>query len=207
MITINKGVLINQVIGTIYEMGSFLNHIHTEEIVNALIDYFYELRVEDCIKHKKSQHWYCHFNDYYELYDALDNCLSKCDAFKILNICNVDYDKGVRKSDDGIVFTSIDTSIKSEYDFIDLTACLQNIVTGIETIVSNSEDCFLCKYGSYYFSGKPSDCDKCLHCKLNPNYIYNYEIHPLALIKQNKKEEWAKEHNFDLKTGKYIDNK
>ena len=106
-------------------------------------------------------------------------------------------DEGVKDADDernsGIIFVSrytVETQDNRYTDFVDLDACVRNIVRQIDIIEQMDEDCFLCKYAKEFGSMEPSDSEVCKNCLCNPKIKYNRETHPMAL---KPKKDWTKE--------------
>ena len=113
-----------------------------------------------------------------------------------LNISKKLKDAGIEDINDsrnsGVRFSSrydVDTEDERYTDFIDLDACIQNIVRSIDRITQFDEDCFLCKYAKEYGSMEPGD-SRCDTCICNPNVKYKRETHPMAL---KPKKDWTEE--------------
>ena len=126
----------------------------------------------------------------------LKEFLFEIKEFRQLNISKKLKDAGVEDIDDernsGIKFSSRfdrDTEDERYTDFVDLDACIQNIVFSVNRIIQFDEDCFLCKYAKEYGSMKPGDprCDTCI---CNPNVTYKRETHPMAL---KPRKDWTEE--------------
>ena len=126
----------------------------------------------------------------------LKEFLFKIKEFRQLNISKKLKDAGVEDIDDernsGIKFSSRfdrDTEDERYTDFVDLDACIRNIVISVNRIIQFDEDCFLCKYAKEYGSMEPGDprCDTCI---CNPNVKYKRETHPMAL---KPKKDWTEE--------------
>ena len=126
----------------------------------------------------------------------LKEFLFKIKEFRQLNISKKLKDAGVEDIDDernsGIKFSSRfdrDTEDERYTDFVDLDACIRNIVISVNRIIQFNEDCFLCKYAKEYGSMEPGDprCDTCI---CNPNVKYKRETHPMAL---KPKKDWTEE--------------
>ena len=71
-------------------------------------------------------------------------------------------------------------------DFIDLDACIRNIECAIINKQNNSNDCLFCKFAKEYFSNKPSDCQQCKTCYLNPSLTFNRISVPMSLKKPSE---------------------
>lgn len=106
-------------------------------------------------------------------------------------------DEGIKDIDDernsGIRFVdryTVETQDERYTDFIDLYACVRNIVRQIDVIQQMNEDCSLCKYAKEYGSMEPSECEQCKNCLCNPKIRYNRETHPMAL---KPKKDWTEE--------------
>ena len=126
----------------------------------------------------------------------LKEFLFEIKEFRQLNISKKLKDAGVEDINDdrnkGYRFSTrydVDTEDERYTDFIDLDACLQNIVCSVDRIIQFDEDCFLCKYAKEYGSMEPADprCDTCI---CNPNVTYKRETHPMAL---KPRKDWTEE--------------
>jgi hypothetical protein len=69
-----------------------------------------------------------------KVYDFIETMLMNCQAFKELNLSQYEIDNGIGLDDDRktFEFVGMNISIKQEYDFVDLDACIRNIVKDIE---------------------------------------------------------------------------
>ena len=137
-----------------------------------------------------------------KLFNYIKNMLFGCVEFIQLNISQDKWDKGMRnpfcKENSGFNFTAVShdkngdpstiTQSKDYFDFVDLCACVKNIVHDIDLDEQNNEDCFLCKYAKEYQSMEPSDSETCRTCTLNPNYSFKRESHPMSLVPRNSPE-------------------
>ena len=128
--------------------------------------------------------------------NKLKEFLFEIKEFRQLNISKKLKDTGVEDIDDkrnsGSKFSTrydVDTEDERYTDFIDLDACVQNIVFSVDRIIQFDEDCFLCKYAKEYGSMEPGDprCDTCI---CNPNIKYKCESHPMSL---KPKKDWTEE--------------
>lgn len=187
---ITKRLLIDSIIGTIYEMapgnhprniGKIVEHIKKWCQDNIGNKYLIKIKEED-------------------LKDTIKDLLYSCKEFTQLNISQKLWDDGVRDYNDdrnsgfGITAVGHDRNgtpcsflTPDEYcDFIDLDACVDNCTANIAVNCELREDCFLCVNSEEYQSMKPSNSDICNTCILNPNHKCNYETDPKALIPHNK---------------------
>lgn len=124
--------------------------------------------------------------------------LMPCKEFQWLNISQARWDKGQRELEDGISICAVAhdddgtpcalSGSPDYHDFVDLDACIGNIVYAIRIDYEYDCDCFLCKYAKEYQLYEPSDCKECKTCKCNPSYKCNNEPHPVSLLPRNSKE-------------------
>lgn len=191
---ISNKQIIGSTSGIIYRMHPYHNPEGMHTIINSLIDEMnklpYKGNPKSTFKLYEFESW-----DAFEkwLHDVLFNILE----FRQLNISKKLKDAGVIDTNDernkGFRFTSaydIETDDSRYTDFIDLDACVRNIVREIDMLDRLDGDCFLCTYAKEYGSMEPSDCDKCKTCSINPKYTYNRENHPMSIKPKN---EWTEE--------------
>lgn len=178
--------IINAITGVIYEMHPYHKPENIDKIVDILNNWYEN--TPDVSGHIDSRFKLFEWDSWNDFEKWLKEFLMKIPEFRQLNISRALKDQGVVDCDDkrnsGFVFTSrydTDTKDKRYTDFVDLDACIRNIVNQIDRKQQMNEDCFLCKYAKEYHSMEPSDCDKCKNCICNPKIRYNRETHPMAL--------------------------
>lgn len=194
-VRISKRKIIGAVAGVIYEMHPYHKPEGIDKIIDAVNKWCDDTpdcggRIKDAFKLFEWDSW----KDFEKwLNDFLKNILE----FRQLNISRKLKDEGVKDADDernsGIIFVSrytVETQDNRYTDFVDLDACVRNIVRQIDIIEQMDEDCFLCKYAKEYGSMEPSDSEVCKNCLCNPKIKYNRETHPMAL---KPKKDWTKE--------------
>lgn len=191
MITLSKRRLIKCCIGVIYEMAPNNNPRNIDKIREYIVNF--------CNNNIKNHSTRIEDN---QLFKYIKDMLFGCVEFTQLNISQNKWDKGMRdafcKENSGFGFTAVGhdkngvpttiTQFKDYFDFIDLDACVRNIVCDIILDEENNEDCFLCKYAKEYQSTEPSDSEICKTCTLNPKYKFNREPHPMSIIPRNSPE-------------------
>ena len=107
-----------------------------------------------------------------KLYSYISNLLYAIPEFEELNLTQLQYENGVKVSDESrpkYGFTSAydkETSESWKRDFIDLDAFIRNVVNGIYDQEFLMEDCFNCIN---------KGTDKCKTCILNPDFKVNRE--------------------------------
>lgn len=191
---VTNGQLIEAFAGVIYRMHPYHKPENFDKIMDALLKY---LDTKAKIHNGKKLNFivleYESINDFKQ---KLKEFLFEIKEFRQLNISKKLKDAGVEDMDDvrnsGIRFSTrydVDTEDERYTDFIDVYACIQNIVCSIDRITQFDEDCFLCKYAKEYGSMEPGDprCDTCI---CNPNIRYKRETHPMAL---KPKKDWTEE--------------
>lgn len=186
--------LIKSVTGTIYAMHPYHKPENFDKIMDALLK-FLDSKAE-VHKGKKLTFIMLEYESIDDFKKKLKEFLFGIKEFRQLNISKKLKDAGVEDIDDkrnsGIKVSTIydvDTEDERYTDFIDLDACIQNIVFSVDRIIQFDEDCFLCKYAKEYGSMEPGDprCDTCI---CNPNVKYKRETHPMAL---KPKKDWTEE--------------
>ena len=186
--------LIQAVTGTIYAMHPY----HKPENFDKIMDALLELIDSKSEVHngKKLTFVELEYESINEFKNKLKEFLFGIKEFRQLNISKRLKDAGVEDIDDdrnkGFKFldrNSVETEDERYTDFIDLDACVRNIVLNADRIIQSDEDCFLCKYAKSYGSMEPGDprCDTCI---CNPNVKYKRETHPMAL---KPKKDWTEE--------------
>ena len=191
-VTNNK--LIEAFAGVIYSMHPYHKPENFDKIIDALLKRL-DTKAET-YKGKKLTFIMLEYESINDFKKKLKEFLFEIKEFRQLNISKKLKDAGVEDIDDkrnsGIVFSTrydINTEDDRYKDFIDLDACVQNIVRSIDRITQFDEDCFLCKYAKEYGSMEPADprCDTCI---CNPNVTYKRETHPMAL---KPRKDWTEE--------------
>lgn len=186
--------LIQAVTGTIYAMHPYHKPENFDKIMDAILK-FLDSKAE-VHNSKKLTFITLEYESINEFKNKLREFLFKIKEFRQLNISKRLKDAGVEDIDDdrnkGIRVSdrySVETEDERYTDFIDLDACVRNIVFNVDRIIQFDEDCFLCKYAKEYGSMEPGDprCDTCI---CNPNVKYKRESHPMSL---KPKKDWTEE--------------
>lgn len=191
---VSNSQLIEAFTGVIYRMHPYHKPENFDKIMDALLKRL-DTKAE-IHKGKKLTFTLLEYESINDFKKKLKEFLFEIKEFRQLNISKKLKDAGVEDIDDdrnkGIRFSdrnSIETEDERYTDFIDLDACIQNIVFSVDRIIQFDEDCFLCKYAKEYGSMEPGDprCDTCI---CNPNVTYKRETHPMAL---KPKKDWTEE--------------
>lgn len=191
---ITNKALIEAFTGVIYSMHPYHKPENFDKIMDALLKHL-DIKAET-YKGKKLTFIMLEYESINDFEKKLKEFLFGIKEFRQLNISKKLKDAGVEDIDDkrnsGIKFSTrydVDTEDERYTDFIDLDACIQNIVRSVDRITQFDEDCFLCKYAKEYGSMEPGDprCDTCI---CNPNVKYKRETHPMAL---KPKKDWTEE--------------
>lgn len=189
----NKAV-INSTIGVIYEMHPYHKPENIDVIVDKIIEYF------NNADKGKNTFKLINFKDWKEFKSWLKEFLMNIKEFRQLNISKKLKDAGVEDINDdrnkGIVFTdryTIETEDSRYSDFIDLDACIGNIINQIIVLHEANEDCFLCTYAAEYGSMKPGEHAACKTCICNPEIRFNRIPHPMSLKPHNQWTDEEKE--------------
>ncbi len=186
--------LIQAVTGTIYGMHPYHKPENFDKIMDALLE-FIDSKAE-VYNGKKLTFVVLEYESINDFKNKLKEFLFGIKEFRQLNISKKLKDAGVEDINDdrnkGFRFLdghSIEIKDERYTDFIDLDACVRNIVLNVDRIIQSDEDCFLCKYAKEYGSMEPGDprCDTCI---CNPNVKYKRETHPMAL---KPKKDWTEE--------------
>ena len=186
--------LIEAFTGVIYRMHPYHKPENFDKIMDALLEHL-DTKAETH-KGKKLTFIMLEYESINDFKKKLKEFLFEIKEFRQLNISKKLKDAGVEDINDsrnsGIKFSTrldIDTEDERYTDFVDLDACIQNIVFSVNKIIQSDEDCFLCKYAKEYGSMEPGDprCDTCI---CNPNVKYKRETHPMAL---KPKKDWTEE--------------
>ena len=186
--------LIEAFTGVIYRMHPYHKPENFDKIMDVLLKHL-DTKAETH-KGKKLTFIILEYKSINDFKKKLKEFLFEIKEFRQLNISKKLKDVGVEDIDDdrnkGIKFSdshSVETEDERYIDFVDLDACVQNIVFSIDRIIQFDEDCFLCKYAKEYGSMEPGDprCDTCI---CNPNIKYKRETHPMAL---KPKKDWTEE--------------
>ena len=191
---VSNSQLIEAFTGVIYRMHPYHKPENFDKIMDALLKCL-DTKAE-IHKGKKLTFILLEYESINDFKKKLKEFLFEIKEFRQLNISKKLKDAGVEDIDDernsGIkVSTSYDVNTEDEryIDFVDLDACVQNIVFSVDRIIQFDEDCFLCKYAKEYGSMEPGDprCDTCI---CNPNVKYKRESHPMSL---KPKKDWTEE--------------
>lgn len=200
-VRITNKLIINSVVGVIYQMHPYHNPEGINKIVQKINKWCDE--TPDCIGSIKDTFKIFEWNTWEDFEKWLNDFLNDILEFRQLNISRKLKDEGIKDIDDernsGIRFVdryTVDTQDERYTDFIDLDACVRNIVRQIGLIQQMDEDCFLCKYAKEYGSMEPSECEQCKNCLCNPKIRYNRETHPMAL---KPKKDWTEEEKEKYK--------
>ena len=191
---ISNKELIGCVAGIIYRMHPYHNPDNLNVIIDQIEKYF------NSVDKNNNTLKLIDFKDWNEFEKWIKEFLMNIKEFRQLNISKKLKDAGVDDIDDdrnkGIVFIDRHTckTIDSRYsDFIDLDACIQNIVHELSVLDESSEDCFLCNYAKEYGSMEPGDHARCKTCSCNPEIKFNRVPHPMSLKPHNQWTEEEKE--------------
>lgn len=194
-VRISNKKLIGGIVGVIYEMHPYHNPEGINNIVETLNKWCDETK--DCSGRTNDSWKLFEWDSWNDFEKWLKEFLYNILEFRQLNISKALKDKGVKDVDDernkGFKFTdryTRETQDDRYYDFIDLDACIRNIINNIDIRQQMDEDCFLCKYAKEYGSTTPSNDDRCNTCICNPKIRYNRETHPMAL---KPKKDWTDE--------------
>ena len=191
---VTKSKIIEAITGDIYGMHPYHKPENFDKIMDTLLKRL-DTKAETH-KGKKLTFIMLEYESINDFEKKLKEFLFKIKEFRQLNISKKLKDAGVEDIDDernsGIKFSSRfdrDTEDERYTDFVDLDACIRNIVISVNRIIQFDEDCFLCKYAKEYGSMEPGDprCDTCI---CNPNVKYKRETHPMAL---KPKKDWTEE--------------
>ena len=186
--------LIEAFTGVIYRMHPYHKPENFDKLMDALLKHL-DTKAE-IHNGKKVTFILLEYESINDFKNKLKEFLFEIKEFRQLNISKKLKNAGVEDINDdrnkGYRFSSaynIDTEDERYTDFIDLDACIQNIVFSVDRIIQFNEDCFLCKYTKEYGSMEPGDprCDTCI---CNPNVTYKRETHPMAL---KPRKDWTEE--------------
>ena len=191
---VTNSQLIEAFAGVIYRMHPYHKPENFDKIMDTLLKHLdTKAKTHNGKKRIFIMLEYESINDFKK---KLKEFLFEIKEFRQLNISKKLKDAGVEDINDdrnkGYRFSTrydVDTEDERYTDFIDLDACVQNIVRSIDRITQFDEDCVLCKYTKEYGSMEPGDprCDTCI---CNPNVKYKRETHPMAL---KPKKDWTEE--------------
>ena len=191
---VSNSQLIEAFTGVIYRMHPYHKPENFDKIMDALLKRL-DTKAET-YKGKKLTFIVLEYESINDFRKKLKEFLFEIKEFRQLNISKKLKDAGVEDINDdrnkGYRFSTrydVDTEDERYTDFIDLDACIQNIVCSVDRIIQFDEDCFLCKYAKEYGSMEPADprCDTCI---CNPNVTYKRETHPMAL---KPRKDWTEE--------------
>ena len=180
---VTNSQLIEAFAGVIYKMHPYHKPENFDKIMDALLKRL-DTKAE-IYNGKKLTFIMLEYESINDFEKKLKEFLFNIKEFRQLNISKKLKDAGVRFS----TSYDVDTEDKRYTDFVDLDACVQNIVFSLDRIIQFDDDCFLCKYAKEYGSMEPGDprCDTCI---CNPNVKYKRETHPMAL---KPRKDWTKE--------------
>ena len=175
--------LIEAFAGVIYRMHPYHKPENFDKLMDTLLEHL-DTKAET-YNGKKLTFIVLEYESINDFKKKLKEFLFEIKEFRQLNISKKLKDAGVRFS----TSYDVDTEDERYTDFVDLDACVQNIVFSVDRIIQFDEDCFLCKYAKEYGSMEPGDlrCDTCI---CNPNVKYKRESHPMAL---KSKKDWTEE--------------
>ena len=191
---ISNSQLIEAFAGVIYRMHPYHKPENFDKIMDVLLERL-DTKAE-IHKGKKLTFILLEYESINDFKKKLKEFLFEIKEFRQLNISKKLKDAGVEDINDernsGIKIStrySIETEDNRYTDFVDLDACVQNIVFSVNRIIQFDDDCFLCKYAKKYGSMEPGDprCDTCI---CNPNVKYKRESHPMSL---KPKKDWTEE--------------
>lgn len=191
---VSNSTLIEAFTGVIYRMHPYNKPENFDKIIDALLKHL-DSKAETH-NGRKLTFILLEYESINDFENKLREFLFGIKEFRQLNISKKLKDAGVEDITDkrnyGIKFSdrwTVNTEDERYTDFIDLDACIQNIVYSVNRIIQFDDDCFLCKYTKEYGSMEPGD-PRCDTCMCNPNIKYKREIHPMAL---KPKKDWTKE--------------
>lgn len=172
-ISFNQRNIVKYTIGTICEMAPLNSPRKIEDILNHINQAIQKIGMP-------------FLNDYRitlsesQFKEWLTTTLMNCKEFCELNLNYYQFTK-TGSANDKYIGSSSNSKIFSyrfdkcnnheswKYDFIDLDACIQNIVYELVREETVQTDCFLC-------SNKYTNTDLCRNCTLNPEYENNYHM-------------------------------
>lgn len=194
---ISNKEIIGSVAGVIYKMHPYHNPENINVIITKLIEYF------NTIEGRDDTFKLLDFKDWSDFKKWIKGFLMEIKEFRQLNISKKLKDAGIDDIDNdrntGFQITTswtIKTNDSRYSDFIDLDACIQNIVYEVSTLKENDDDCFLCNYAKEYGSTEPGNHARCKTCICNPEIKYNRVPHPMSLKPRN---EWTDEEKIKYK--------
>ena len=192
---VSNSQLIEAFTGVIYRMHPYHEPENFDKLMDALLKHL-DTKAE-IHKGKKLTFILLEYDSINDFKKKLKEFLFEIKEFRQLNISKklkdaTKIDIVLNKRNSGIKVSTrydVDTEDERYTDFVDLDACVQNIVFSVNKIIQFDEDCFLCKYAKEYGSMEPGDprCDTCI---CNPNVKYKRETHPMAL---KPRKDWTEE--------------
>lgn len=162
-LTISLKTIIKCISGTIYEMAPFNLPSKMDTIMKSVVHKLENICVD------KYSHRYL-YTTWFDFAQWIETNLMSCKEFRELNLSYNEVLQGIDVDDEsrgGNRFTSmydIDTEESMRDDFIDLDACISNILRAISHELEVT-DCFLCDN---------IDTEKCMTCTLNKQYNNRY---------------------------------
>lgn len=178
---IRKSIIVSAIAYNIYYISPLNDPIDIDKIMNHV-----NARVtERCVDSTVDMYSYICFDDVDDFKSWLDNMLMSCSEFKNLNLTKREREMGIDVDDENrqqIAFTSLYNDIPYDDNFVDLDACLQNIVCHVVRDLDTSS-CFLCDH--------MDDEEYCNTCTLNERYSNKYE-HKNTPFNTDKFDGWCK---------------
>lgn len=190
-ISISNKELIKCVTGVIYRMHPY----HKPEGIDVIVD-----KIQEEFKNKNDgkddTFLIIRFEKKKEFETWLNNLLMGIKEFTDYNISRKLKDAGVKDINDernvGFEFVdryTVETEESRYSDFIDLGACVRNIMHEVYISIDDDSDCFLCRYAKEYGSMEPGD-ERCKLCLCNPKIRNMRDPHPLSL---KPRDQWTEE--------------
>ena len=135
------------------------------------------------------------------LYAYVEKLLKGIKEFNDLNLSQYEIEQGINVEDENrakFAFTSRDTRLKKEHDFIDLDAFISNVVRSINKWRDANEDCAFCTMQ------ESSSCDRCV---VNPELenLYNGNREPRGAYTIACKYDCYKSHYICCEECKDVD--
>lgn len=171
-ITVYERYLINSVAGTIYAMSPLYQPRNIESIMNKVRDKFREVAYN-------INEWYTYNIDEKNFYKFIETMMKSIPEFRELNLSYNEYIKNISVDDENrpkYSFSSIYDKYTSESwksDFIDLDACVRNIVNMYYDLIDSNEDCYCCKNNNNGSLYEDVNSTICLECSVNKSNKYS----------------------------------
>lgn len=158
--------VMENIAGVITKMAPLCKPRNLDEIIS---EFAYEFKSnENCVNNNEMYSIKFESNDSFN--NWLEDTLKSIQAFRNLNLSQEEVDHNISVDDENrnkYNFTSAYDKYDSESwktDFIDLDACIGNILNAIYFDIDHDDDCFLCMN---------EGTDACRECYLNPNFTNN----------------------------------